>query len=140
MKLKLVRGVVADLTTPEKNESASGRVGERAIRLHRDLSNAAKNGDDVLIGGELHDEVVHVFALKNFSHKKMCKIDFTFHILGAALGGFFALVGLILTDSPTGGNTWPLIMTTVGVAIVFVPLRRMLRIIKLNRWVDQVTE
>ena len=145
MELKLVRGVVADLTPADKKGRVVCRVGEMAVRLHRDLSTAANAGDEVLIGGELHNNVVHAVALKNFTHPKLSTVDFTFHILGAGLGGVIASFGLIFLaqskiEAFTGGVALDLILVAVGSVILYLTLQRIPRINRLTRWVDEVKE
>lgn len=142
MELKLVRGYVADLTRDRKGRAA-GRVGERRVRLHRDLSDALADGDEVLIGGELHGDVVHVVALKNFTRQRLFKVDFTFHILGAGLGACVTVFGLFFradatVDTSLFERALSMLPPAFGVAIVFVTLRRALRIGRLTRWVDSV--
>lgn len=145
MELKLVRGAAANLTPPDKKGRVVGRVGERGVRLHRDLSDAAKAGDDVLVGGELRKDVVHVVALKNFTQRKLFKVDFTFHILGAGFGACVAVFGLLFTgetsvDMSLVDRVFAVMPPAVGIAIIFVALRRALRINRLTRWVDSVEE
>jgi hypothetical protein len=145
VELKLVRGVAADLTPADKKGHVHGRVGERRVRLHRDLSNSANAGDDVLIGGELHQDVVHVVALKNFTRGKTFKIDFTFHVLGAGFGACVAVFGLFFRAETTADTllverVLAMLPAAVGVAIIFVALRRVMRITRLTRWVESVDE
>lgn len=145
MELKLVRGVVADLMPPEKYGSVACRVGERAVRLHRDLNTAAKAGDEVLVGGELHADVVHVYALKNFTSRKLTQVDFTFHVFGVGLV-FVALVfalyfsGVQVSGGVINERALALILFAGGVVGGFLVIRRILRILKLTRWVDEVKE
>ncbi len=143
MELKLVRGPAADIVAADKGGRVLCRVGERRVQLHRELSSAAQAGDDVLIGGELRDDVVHAVALKNFTRRKTYKVDFTFHILGAGLGGFLTMVGMFFSgDAATGmfftDHAASLFLQAVGVAIIVVALRRVLRINQVTRWVESV--
>lgn len=146
MELKLVRGVAADLAPADKKGRVACRVGEIAVRLHRDLSTAAKAGDEVLIGGEWQENVVHAVALKNFTHRKqLFKVDYTFHILGAGFGGMLAMFGLIFLSQSTpdtffGNPVIDLILLSVGAVIIFFALHRIPRMNRLTRWVDSVTE
>lgn len=146
MELKLVRGFVADLTPADKNGRVVCRIGAQAVRLHSDLSSGAKAGDEVLIGGELHNDVVHAVALKNFSQRqRLYKVDFTFHILGAGFGTMLTFFGLIFLAQSTAGAFFgnlalDLILITVGTSIAFFALHRLPRINRLTRWVDNVKE
>ncbi len=146
MELKLVRGVAADLAPADKRGRVTCRVGPLAVRLHRDLSTAAKAGDEVLIGGELHDTVVHAYALKNFTQlKKLSKVDYTFHILGGGFGGVIASFGLIFLSQPTvdkyfGNPVFDVALVAIGFAAAYYALHRIPRINRLTRWVDEVKE
>ncbi|MBI3775542.1 MAG: hypothetical protein HY273_08310 [Gammaproteobacteria bacterium] len=145
VELKLVRGIVSDLAVVEKSAQVTCRVGEMPVRLHRDLSTAAKAGDEVLIGGELQHGVVLAFAMKNFTRKKLSTVDFTFHILGAGLGGIFTMFGAI-SYGQSSPNTFSaiqvlyLVLLSVGSVIVFFSLQRIPRILKLTRWVANENE
>lgn len=137
MELKLVRGPIAEVSAADSRGRVVLRIGDRSIRLHRDLASAAVNGDDILVGGELRDDVVHALAVKNFTRGKLHKLDFTFHILGAGAGACAALMGLIFWGQTTGlENTISFVTLIIGVALAFVVLRRVLRIVKITRWVD----
>jgi len=146
VELKLVRGIAADLTAADKRGRVVCRVGEMTVRLHRDLSTAARAGDEVLVGGEFHNGVVHAVALKNFTHrKKLSSVDFTLHILGAGFGGALLLYGLIFyaqstADTYSGIQAFYLLLLTVGAAILFFTAQQVPRINKLTRWVDSVNE
>ncbi len=141
MELKLVRGIVADLIPADKSGCVVCHVGERSVRLHRDFSNALKAGDDVLVGGELHKDVVQGYALKNFTRPKLFKVDFTFYILGAGLGGFLVSIGLYVSGQVAlGSQAIALGLLSVGLGLVFISIRRVLRNNKLAGWVDSVKE
>ena len=145
MELKLVRGITADLAAADKWGYVVCRVGEMAVRLHRDLSTAARAGDEVLVGGELHNGVVHAVALKNFTRRKLSSVDFTFHILGAGLGGVLFSYGLIFYTQSTAANfsgvqAFNLLMLVAGTAILLFAAQQVPRISKLTRWVDSVNE
>lgn len=143
MELKLVRGVVADLTPPEKNGCAVCRIGDRKIQLHRDLSTAAKVGDDVLVGGELRADVVHAVALNNFTRKKLSQVDFTFHVLGVGFVFMVVVFGFYFSgeQTPSGLISNQVLATVLlvgGFSGGFMVVRRVLRIVKITRWVAGV--
>ena len=146
MELKLVRGFAADVAPVDKDGRVACRIGTQAVRLHRDLSSGAKAGDEILIGGELHQDVVHAFALKNFTHRqRLYKVDYTFHILGAVFGTMLTFFGLIFFAQSDAGilfgnRMFDLALVTVGTGIAFLALHRIPRINRLTRWVDNVKE
>ncbi len=143
MELKLVRGPVGDIAAPDQKGRVACKVGPQRVELHRELSSGAKTGEEILVGGELRGEVVHVLALKNFTRDKVFKVDFTFHILLAGLGGFLVLFGLffnagIFTSGLSYGDVVSVVLEAVGAAILVVTLRGILRINKLSGWVEHV--
>ncbi len=145
MELKLVRGFVRDLMPADKSGRVVCHVGEQSVRLHRDLSTAAKVGDEILIGGELHQDVVHAFALKNLTHRKLSTVDFTFYILGGGFGGVIASFGLIFMAQSNAGEIFgnqifDLVLISVGAVVTYLALHRIPRINNLTRWVDSVKE
>lgn len=145
MELKLVRGIAADLKPADKQGRVLCRIGEVTVRLHRDLSTAVKAGDEALIGGELNNDVVDAYALRNFTQRRMYKIDFTNHILGFGVGGVLMFFGMVYLGQATaitftGSMVMNFTLLTVGSTIVFFTLKRVPRIIKLSGWVEDVRE
>jgi hypothetical protein len=145
VELKLVRGFAADLAPADEKGCVDGRIGEQKVRLHRDLSTAVKAGEEVLVGGELRNEILHALALKNFTRRKLFRIDPTFYVLGTGLGGYLALMGLIFAGqtSTIAGSREQLVNAALigtGFVILWFVLRRALRIVKVTRWIDAVRE
>lgn len=142
MELKLVRGFVADVAPEDKKGWVACRIGKQSVKVHRDLTAGAKADDEVVVGGELHQDVVHVYALKNLTQRKLYKVDFTFHILGGGFGVVVASFGLIFMAQSSGafiGNQmFNLILVSIGTLIAFTAVHRIPRINRLTRWVDSV--
>lgn len=139
--MKLVRGVVSDLTPPEKNGTAVCRVGERTVRLHRDLATGAKSGDDVLIGGELNGDVAFAYALKNFTRSKLSQVDYTFHVFGVGFAFMVIIFGFYFSGEKTpngviANEVLALVLLVGGFGGGYLVIRRVSRIIKLTRWVE----
>lgn len=141
--MELWRGTASNLSSADKRGGVSCQVGERNVRLHPELTSSVKAGEDVLVGGEVRDNVMSAYAVKNFSTNRVIKIDYTFSMLFIGLGGFLTLLGLVLgaqslVAGKAAGESMFALMAVAGVALVFVMIRRIARISQVSRWVSRV--
>jgi len=141
MEIVLERGRVATLNGPDKQGAVSGRVGRRNVKIHGDIANKLSQGDDVLVGGTMNNNVLEVVAMKSYKQDKVDgsdveQVDCTNFILLMGLGGLlFMLCGVFSMQ----GVMYPWVNTNMGVISfagfigMFLALRRFVRIITVAR-------
>ena len=126
MALELEHGEVQDIESLNKNGEARCRINNRHIKLHRDLSDSIKPGDDVWVAGATGKNMFHALALKKSGEDKVYGIDCTNYILllgaGFILFIMFGVFGLQESGDHILLKYLDELVSTVGlvVAIYFV--------------------
>lgn len=141
MQIVLERGRVEALTGPDKQGAVSGRVGRRNVKIHGGIAKKVAQGDEILVGGTMNNNVLEVVALKSYKQDKVDgsdveQVDCTNANLLMGLGGLlFMLCGVFSLQ----GVMHPLVNTILGVISfagfigMFLARRHFVRIITVAR-------
>lgn len=144
MENELRRNRAVRVEPPNSDGTATCQLGDRTVRLHRDLASRVREGDEVLVAGELHGEHLHALALRNFTQSTVTAIDHANMILTLGLGGFVTLLVFILAVQEGGNSSlWETlyaVSAVIGFGVVVAALRRLLCIERARRWVQRVRE
>ncbi|MDH5300378.1 MAG: hypothetical protein OEW58_03345 [Gammaproteobacteria bacterium] len=142
MGIIVQRGQISAISAPDKDGSISCRLGEQAVKVHRDLADKVANGDDVMVAGEMKDQTLHAMALNNFSQGMSEQIDCTNNILLMGIGNIlFVFLGIIGLQGISGSNiidSVELVIAVAGLVLAVIAYRRMVRIIRSNNIVKYV--
>jgi hypothetical protein len=141
MAIQLLRGHVKDVSLPDKHGAADCHIGKYNVKVHSDLVGSIGKGDDILLAGELRNDVFHSLAVKNIDKDKMAQIDLTNSILLMAAGTFVCGLGFILSlqGESSGGIVRSLEMAVgfIGLIGMGLILRRLFLITRAVNWVNR---
>lgn len=104
MSMETRRGAAAAIVKSEKQSRVECRLGESKVVLHGDLERIVKEGDDILVAGDLRDDVLHALAVKNMTQNRTLQIDGSNYTLMMGAGLFFWLLGFVLGMQYLGGG------------------------------------
>ena len=100
------RGIATEVVKADKGDSVKCRIGENYALLHSDLQRAVKEGDEIIIAGNLREGTVYALALKNITHNKSVRIDGSNYTLLIGAGLFCWLLGFVFyMQTMTSGDT-----------------------------------
>jgi len=144
MSLQLLRGHVKDVTSPGKHGAADCHIGkyEYNVKVYSDLiSSIGKGGDDILLAGELRNDIFHAMAVKNIDKGKTAQIDGTNNILLMGASAFVFGLGFVLGLKAIDGGG---IVQSLNMAMIFIgligmgiTLRRLFLITRAANWVSR---
>lgn len=144
MSLQLLRGHVKDVTSAGKHGAADCHIGkfEYNVKVYSDLvSSVGKGGDDVLVAGELRNDVFHAMAVKNLDKGKTAQIDGTNDILIMGASAFVFGLGCVfgLRAGTSGGivQSLNIAMIFIGLIGMGITLRRLFLITRAGNWVSR---
>lgn len=106
MSMELRRGTATGIVKTDQRGAVECHLGESKIALHPDLERSVKEGDDILVAGDLRDDVLNALALKNMTHNRSVQIDGSNYTLLIGFGLFFWILGFVLSIQTLGiGDT-----------------------------------
>ena len=140
MKLEIEHGSVQDIAPVEKNGTSSCRINNRDIKLHRDLVDNVKSGEDIMVAGIFQKNVFRALALKDIARDKVSSIDCTNYVLLMGLGiMLFIMFGIFGMQETSEHNYIKGLeegISFAGLALSAFLIRHILRI---NRAVSRVS-
>lgn len=141
MGLQLLRGHVEDVATPDNHGAAACHIGKYNVKVGSDLVSSIGKGDDILLAGELRNDVFHAMAVRNFNRGKTAQIDPTNNILLMGASGFVCMLGGVLGLKAIGSGgiieSLDIVMAIIGLIGMGITLRRMILINKAGNWVSR---
>lgn len=141
MGLQLLRGHVEDVATPDNHGAAACHIGKYNVKVGSDLVSSIGKGDDILLAGELRNDVFHAMAVRNFNRGKTAQIDPTNNILLMGASGFVCMLGGVLGLKAIGSGgiieSLDIVMAIIGLIGMGITLRRMILINKAGNWVNR---
>jgi hypothetical protein len=141
MGLQLLRGHVKDVAAPDNHGAADCHVGKYNVKVCSDLVSSIGKGDDILLAGELRNDVFHAMAVKNFNRGKTAQIDPTNNILLMGVSGFVCMLGGVLGLRAIGSGgiieSLDIVMAIIGLIGMGITLRRMILINKAGNLVNR---
>jgi hypothetical protein len=142
MALQLLRGHVKDVTSPDNHGAAGCHIGKYSVKVSSDLVSSVGKGDDILLAGELRNDVFHAMAVKNLDKDKTAQIDCTNNVLLIGAFGFVFFLGFVLALRAinTGGvvQSMDMVMAFVGLVGMGIALRRLFLINRASNWVSRI--
>lgn len=139
MGIKLHRGRIQGLTLSAKDSSAECRVGDRQVKIHPNLVKLFAEGDEVMVAGEVKNDVMHVMAAKSYKQDKTDHIDATNYILILGVAGYvWILAGVFGLEADVGdwvGRAQEL-ASVIGFIIVCLAVRRIILVNRASNWID----
>ena len=143
MGIQVLRGHIKDVAPPDDHGAAKCHIGDYNVKMHGDLVSSISKGDDVLLAGELKNDIFHAMAVKNFDKQgKIAQVDCTNYILLMGAGAFLFAVGAILgaRNIGSGGLIESLLgaVSIIGLVGMVAILRRLLLTMKAASWVGRV--
>jgi len=141
MAIQLLRGHVKDVTSPDNHGAAGCHIGKYNVKVSSDLVSSVGKGDDILLAGELRDDVFHAMAVKNIDKDKTAQIDCTNNILLMGASAFICMLGLVLGLKAinSGGvvQSLDMAMALIGLIGMGITLRRLFLITRAANWVSR---
>ncbi len=138
MSIETRRGIATGIIETGKRGVVECQIGETKITLHPDLVHRLKEGDDILVAGDLSEDGLHALALKNITQNKTVKIDGSNQVFIIGIGLFFWTLGFIFAMQilPSGNTTLVIInsgMSVAGCIVCIMAISRLLRIKRAER-------
>jgi hypothetical protein len=126
MGIKLQRGHVENITPSGKNGAVDCQIRDHKIKVHPYLADKFGAGDDVLVAGELKNNVLHAMAVNNFKQDKIAHIDCTNYILILGVSGYVGIMAGVFGLEGSGGWVTSLqdVTSIIGLAIAALAIRR----------------
>jgi hypothetical protein len=141
MAIQLLRGHVKDVSSPDNHGAADCHIGKYNVKVYSDLVSTVGKGDDLLLAGELRNDIFHAMAVKNIDKGKTAQIDCTNNILLMGMSGFICMLGFVLALKAinTGGvvQSIDLVLAFVGLIGMGITLRRLFLITRASNWVTR---
>lgn len=141
MAIQLLRGHVKDVTSPDNHGAADCHIGKYNVKVYSDLVSSVGKGDDILLAGELRNDVFHAMAVKNIDKDKTAQIDCTNNILLMGASAFVCMLGFILGLKAinTGGlvQSIDMAMAFIGLIGMGITLRRLFLITRAANWISR---
>lgn len=95
MVMEIRCGKATEIVKAEKGNAVKCRLGESQALLHPDLQRILQEGDEIIIAGDLRDDVLHALALKNVTQNRSAKVDGSNYTLLIGAGLFCWLLGFV---------------------------------------------
>lgn len=141
MAIQLLRGQVKDVSSPDSHGAGGCHIGKYNVKVYSDLVSSIGTGDDILLAGELKDDVFHAMAVKNIDKGKTAQIDCTNNILLMGASTFLCLLGFVLglRAITSGGvvQSIDMAMAFIGLIGMGITLRRLFLITRASNWVSR---
>jgi hypothetical protein len=141
MALQLLRGHVKDVTSPDNRGAADCHIGKYNVKVYSDLVSSIGKGDDILLAGELRNDIFHAMAVKNIDKDKTAQIDSTNSILLMGVSAFMCGLGFVLALKAinTGGvvQSVDMVLAFIGLIGMGITLRRLFLITRAGNWVSR---
>ena len=141
MAIQLLRGHVKDVTSPDNHGAAGCHIGKYTVKVYSDLVSSVGKGDDILLAGELRNDVFHAMAVKNIDKDKTAQIDCTNNILLMGASAFICMLGFVLALKAinSGGvvQSLDMAMAFIGLIGMGITLRRLFLITRAANWVSR---
>ena len=141
MAIQLLRGHVKDVSSPDKHGAADCHIGKYNVKVYSDLVSSVGAGDDILLAGELRNDIFHAMAVKNVDKGKTAQIDGTNNILFMGASAFVCMLGFVLGMKAvnSGGvvESLDMFMAFIGLVGMGIALRRLFLITRAANWVSR---
>ncbi len=106
MVMETHRGIATEIVKADRGNTVKCRLGENHALIHSDLQRVVKEGDEIIVAGDLREGTVYALALKNVTHNKSVRIDGSNYTLLIGAGLFCWLLGFVFyIQTMTSGNT-----------------------------------
>lgn len=134
MQIELKQGHAANITQREKPEGTiECQVAGGKILLHSELADKVKNGDDVVVAGKVHENLLHAVAIKNLSQGVTAQVDPTKNVLATGFCGFIGIISAVQSFNANAagnsmGSTLLALIAAAGFAGVFIFVQRLMEI------------
>lgn len=141
MAIQLLRGHVKDVTSPDSHGTGGCHIGEYNVKVNGDLVSSIGKGDDILLAGELRNDIFHAMAVKNIDKGKTAQIDCTNSILIMGAFAFLFMLGAVLAMKAvnSGGvvQSLDLVLAFFGLIGLAITLRRLFLITRASNWITR---
>jgi hypothetical protein len=141
MAIQLLRGHVKDVTSPDDHGIGGCHIGKYNVKVNGDLVSSIGKGDDILLAGELRNDIFHAMAVRNIDKGKTAQIDCTNNILLMGASGFVCMLGFVLALKAinSGGvvQSLDMVLAFVGMIGMGITLRRLFLITRASNWVTR---
>lgn len=135
MGMEIRRGTAANIVKNDNQNSVACRLGESNVMLHSDLERIVKEGDDILVAGDLRDDVLHALAVKNMTQDRTLQIDGSNYTLVMGAGLFFWILGLVLSLQAlgVGDTTLSILNACMSLAGFILGIWAFMRVLSIRR-------
>lgn len=146
MQIELKQGHAANITQREKPEGTiECHVAGGRILLNSDLADKVKDGDDVVVAGKLHENLLHAIAIKNISQGTTAQVDPTNNVLALGFCGFIGIISAVQSFNANAagnsmGSIFLALVAAAGFAGIFIFVQRILDINKASSKVKYANE
>ena len=141
MAIQLLRGHVKDVTSPENGGIGECHIGKYNVKVNGDLVTSIGKGDDILLAGEVRNDIFHAFAVKNIDKDKTAQIDCTNNVLLVGASGFIFMLGFVLglraINSAGMVESMDIVLAFIGLIGMGITLRRLFLITRAASWVNR---
>ena len=145
MAIKLQRGHIEDMSPADKDGYVEFRIGEIRVKAHPNVAKTLNMGDEVMVAGEMKNDVLEAFASKNYTNEKDSQIECTPYMIIFAIGGYVGILCGVFGLEAVSGDWIGWLQDTasiIGLIVAVFAIQRVRRVIRANRWIrySQYTE
>lgn len=135
MGMEIRRGIATDIVKTDNQNSVACRIGESNVIIHGDLERIIKEGDDILVAGDLRDDVLRALAVKNMTQNRTLQIDGSNYTLVMGAGLFFWILGLVLSLQAlgVGDTTLSILNACMSLAGFMLGIWAFMRVLSIKR-------
>jgi len=140
MTIEVWQGQAKDIAKVGDKGGAECTLGQGKVNLHQDLERYVKEGNEIIVAGEVREDGLHAYALKNKSINKITQIDSANYILIIGCGLFiFLLFSILGIRYLTVGNTALFSLNgVISLAGAVVALWALVRALQINKASNQI--
>lgn len=140
MDITVQRGLIEELTPPEKGGAVSCRMGPYRLKAPATLAQELAVGDEVMVAAQpMKDGVLHVLSIRNYTRHKSARVDITrdLMIFGAA-AYVFILCGVFGVEGIGGALLAPVqeVVSAIGLVVAVWAIRRVIITARADRWLN----
>lgn len=140
MDIKLQRGLIQEVSTPDKDGAISCRMGPYRLKAPAVVAHSFSPGDEVMVAAQpMKDGVLHVLSVKNYSRGKTARVDITRDLMIFAAAAYvFVLCGIFGAEGIGGAVLAPVqdVASVIGLVISVWAMRRVIITTRADRWLN----